>query len=541
MSFKKGKKKIRITLLVAAAAFLWLFYGTAPVMAAGKPCAVTTCQIGGGTVAVKAHSTSLPASDDGIYYLFAEPLYASGINSQTYVAAAPMGVDVAFSVPLLAGSADSRLYSQFIVGVLQNGKYVAVSDGHFITNPEALATHTAGRTQTASKKGLLVDSAKLAGAELNDLGVRHAVYNLPISNIFGPTTDGHYPTVNYTYNGKNYQFNGRVVAEYDNIFGTLSKKGICITAVLLNNNNGRNPQLLHPLARTGVTSNYYAFNTAEQGGTEAIAAIGSFLGQRYSGAHGKVDNWVVGNEVNAKSQWNYMACNDLNTYAAEYGKAVRLFYNAIRSENANANVYACIDQQWNRRRNDPNNFDGKALLDSMNSWMTATGNINWSLACHPYPVPLTFAPFWMNSAYYRGLVQHSVSSPFVTMENIEVLTDYMCQPQMLSPNGQVRSIIVSETGYTAAQGQELQAACFAHAYLTAASNQHIDAFILSRETDAAEEIAQGLSMGLTNPDGSHKLIYDYFKNIDTPKAGPYLETAKALIGITDWGQIIQKR
>lgn len=529
-------------MLLAFAVLLWTAGAMPKVQAAGKPFSITGCTIAGGAnVRVTAHSNALPASDDGILYLFAEPVYAAGITSASYAAAVPMKQDVVFTAPLLAGSAQTRLYSQFMTAVLQNGQYVAVSDGYYITNPEALASHTARRTPTASKKGLLVDPSRLAGGELNDLGVRHAAYNIPVSNIYGPTTDGRFPTVNYTYNGKTYQFNGKVVSEYDLVFGTLSKKGISVTAILLNNNNGRNAQLLHPLARNGVASNYYAFNTAEPAGVEAIEAIGSFLAQRYSGAHGKVDNWVIGNEVNAKSQWNYMACTDLNVYTAEYAKAVRLFYNAIKSENANANIYLCIDQQWNRNRGDSNNYDGRALLDSFNSWMTATGNIDWGVACHPYPVPLTYAPFWTNSAYYRSLVQHATTSPFVTMENIEVLTDYMCLQQMRSPNGQVRSIIISETGYTAAQGQEFQAASFAHAYMAAASNQHIDAFILSRETDAAEEIAQGLSMGLTNPDGSHKLIYDYFKNIDTANAGPYLETAKALIGITDWGQVILPR
>lgn len=539
-----GKGKIRVLkLLLAISVSFWLTGVMPEVWAAGKPCSITGCVIkpGGATVAVTVHAGSLPASDDGVFYLFAEPVYAADLTSSNYVGAAPMAQDAVLTAPLLPGSAESKLYSQFMIAVLQNGRYVSVSDGHYITNPEALASHTAARTPAASKKGLLVDPARLAGGELNDLGVRHAAYNIPISNLYGPTTDGNYPTVNYTYNGKNYQFNGKVVSEYDLIFGTLSKKGICITAILLDNNNGKNQQLLHPLSRNGYRANYYAFNTAEPAGAEAIEAIGSFLAQRYSGAHGKVDNWIVGNEVNARSQWNYMNCTDLNLYAAEYAKAVRLFYNAIKSENANANIYLCIDQQWYRRRNDPNNYDGRALLDAFNVMMSTGGNIDWGVACHPYPVPLTFAPFWMNSAYYRSLVKHTADSPFVTMENIEVLTDYMCLAQMRSPNGQVRSIIVSETGYTAAQGQEAQAACYAHAYMAAASNQHIDAFIISRETDAAEEIAQGLSMGLTNPDGSHKLIYDYFKNIDTPNAGPYLETAKALIGITDWGQVIYVR
>ena len=157
------------------------------------------------------------------------------------------------------------------------------------------------------------------------------------------------------------------------------------------------------------------------------------------------------------------------------------------------------------------------------------------------PLPLTWAPYWTTGAYYKNLVKHNVNSAYVTMENIEVLTDYMCRPELLAPNGQVRSIIATEVGYTDSQGQDMQAAAFVHGYLQAENNQHIDAFILSRETDVAAEIGQGLAFGVTNVDGSPKLIYDYYKYIDTPNAGPYMDQAKAMMGISDWSQVLTAR
>ena len=49
------------------------------------------------------------------------------------------------------------------------------------------------------------------------------------------------------------------------------------------------------------------FNTVDQAGLEKLEAVAAFLGQRYSGTgHGTVDNWIVGNEVNARNEWNYM-------------------------------------------------------------------------------------------------------------------------------------------------------------------------------------------------------------------------------------------
>ena len=52
-----------------------------------------------------------------------------------------------------------------------------------------------------------------------------------------------------------------------------------------------------------------------------------FLAQRYrDNDHGIVMNWIVGNEVNVRSDWNYMQYVDLDTYAREYANAVRDFF-----------------------------------------------------------------------------------------------------------------------------------------------------------------------------------------------------------------------
>ena len=87
----------------------------------------------------------------------------------------------------------------------------------------------------------------------------------------------------------------------------------------------------------------------------------------------------------------------------------------------------------------------------------------------------------------------------------------------------------------------MQAAAFAYAYYIAANNQYIDAMILSRETDAVEEVAQGLALGLSYQNGRKKLIYDVFKYIDTDKAEEYTELARRYIGIEDWDEVITYR
>ena len=55
------------------------------------------------------------------------------------------------------------------------------------------------------------------------------------------------------------------------------------------------------LSRDG-SAYYYGFNAAEEDGVELLAAVGSFLAQRYRDTTcGTVMNWIVGNEVNVLS------------------------------------------------------------------------------------------------------------------------------------------------------------------------------------------------------------------------------------------------
>ena len=97
-------------------------------------------------------------------------------------------------------------------------------------------------------------------------------------------------------------------------------------------------------------------------------------------------------------------------------------------------------------------------------------------------------------------------------------------------------MILSELGYSSSQGEINQAAAFAYAYYAAENNPYINAILLSRQTDAGEEIAQGLALGLSTQGGQHKYIYEVYKNIDQVNSNSYTEFAKSVIGITNWSE-----
>ena len=485
-------------------------------------------------------AAELPESEDNLFYLFALETYEDEIgDAQDFIASTKMADEFTLSAEVNEFQEDSRLTDKFVVAVKNDGKYQAVSAPAYITNPEVLADYTEPFPEAESIKGLLVDSQKLGTTELEELGVKHAVYNIPVGRLLGESTQKDYPTITYVYNGKEYKLNGHVVSEYDYVFSTLTKKGIVTTAILLNNKSTAYPQMIHPLSRDG-NAYYYAFNAAEEEGSEYLEAIVAFLAERYRDeTHGTVMNWIVGNEINVRSLWNYMQYVDLKTYVKEYVRAFRICYNTIKSMNANARVYISLDQQWKKELTSESSYNSRDVLDEFNAQIAREGNIGWGLAHHPYSVPMTWPKFWELSEQNQELVRESEDTAMVTIYNIDVVTDYMQQEEFLTPEGEVRPILLSEMGFTSTYGEDVQAAAFAYAYLIAENNPYIDAMILSRETDAAEEVAQGLALGLSYQNGRKKYIYDVFKYIDTDQAEEYTEFAKNYIGIVDWSEVIE--
>ena len=500
---------------------------------------VTECIIDPETrrVSVTASGDGIPQSDDKFYYLFALNTYENSIPEDAeYLYKDYKDKEVGMDAALNYNLPGTRLFKKFVVAIKKDGKYLPVTTPRYITNPEAIAKYTSVFQQPKSIKGLLVDPYRLSGSELDDLGVKQAAYNVPVARLLGPTTNPSYPSIQYTYDGRTYTFNGQVVAEYDIIFGTLTAKGITTTAIILNNYSSAYQQLIHPQARGGGSAPYYMFNGAEESGVEYMAAIATFLAERYSdNRHGRISNWVIANEINARKEWNHMAYVDVETYVEEYAKGFRVFYNAIKSVSSSARVYISLDQQWDRNIKNNTNYDGRDILDAFNRNISSKGDLDWGVAQHPYNVPLTEARIWKASKY----VNHSASTSMITMENIDVLVNYLRQDQFRKEDGSVRSILISELGYTSSAGEALQAAAFAYAYYKMEAYSEIDGFLLNRETDAGEEVSQGLAFGLTNSGGGHKQIYNVFKYIDTPERDNYTNFAKDIIGISSWGEIVR--
>ena len=133
-----------------------------------------------------------------------------------------------------------------------------------------------------------------------------------------------------------------------------------------------------------------------------------------------------------------------------------------------------------------NQYGAKKFIDAFNVDVASHGNIDWGVAWHPHPVPLTAARFWDMPANYKAmnLIDHTPNTRMINPQNMEVFTNYMAQPAFLAPNGQVRYIIISEILFNSQTSDEqTQAASFAYAYKLAETNPLIKGFIVHRTVD----------------------------------------------------------
>ena len=498
------------------------------------------------TIDINMDNSSDTAGTDGSYYLFELKPYEGSIGARTDYLAKVSSGNVSHSVDLNLGMENDRLYSSFVVAAYDGSKYVEVSNPHYITNPEAVAKNTKPFQDPLTKKGLNIEIHMLPDAL--ELGVKHVGTNIAFHQILGEGID-------FNYDGKTYHFNKGLIESYDKTISALSGKSMTVTAIVLNGFNPDRPELFHNGNQKNDKAYYYMFNAESKEGFETTKAIAAFLAQRYDGSnpdHGKISNWVIGNEIN-NQEWNYIGPRDLTSYIKSYEKAFRLFYTAIRSQSANDRVYYSIDFHWNnpKEKDGKLKYGGKEIVDSFNSEVMKKGNIDWGLAYHPYPYPMVEPEFWDDGN--SGELTKDENSPIINFYNLSVLTDYFNNDARKSPSGHVRHIILTEQGFTAhsaSRGEvdDIQAAAYAYSYYMVDSNPFIDAYILSRQIDAPSEVRQGIAFGLWKADmnqgdaikeTSRRKIWQVFKNIDKKNSTlQNTEFAKQIIGIQKWSDVI---
>ena len=491
-------------------------------------------------IELKMNATGDSSGTDGSVYIFEIKPYQNDLGSRTdFIAKGSLGENQKFTFPLYAGPGELRLYSAFVPAVKVGSRYEMIADRRYIENPEVVAENQSPNLNPG-KKGLRVDPNILDDAL--SLNIKHAGVDIPTQRFFGQG-------ISYSYEGKTFQINKELIDQLDGEVKRLSDSGVAVTAILLNAWNNTVPEL-NPIGVTELPKSqaiYYGFNVESEQGFRAVKAMASFLAKRYNGqnGHGKISNWVVGNEIN-NQYWNYEGDFDVSTYTKKFQRSFRVFYTAMKAVSANDNIMFSLDHYWNMfpEAAPVGKYKGKDVMLAFHHFDTLEGNMDFGLALHPYPYPIYSPAFWDDDQ--TGKVNDTIDSPIINFKNLHVITDFMQLKSMRNKKGEVRKIFLTEEGFSSIEKgvdkSEEQAAAVAYSYFIVDNNPYITAYLMSRQEDSEDEVKHGLAFGISsivNHQLIHKKAHSVFKYIDDASATEgTADFARAIIGIDSWDQVI---
>ncbi|HTJ01034.1 MAG TPA: DUF5722 domain-containing protein, partial [Dongiaceae bacterium] len=361
--------------------------------------------------------------------------------------------------------------------------------------PALASRYTEPYPVALSKKGLQVEIVDDALA----LGVKQAALNFNLGQLIDPQGAPGNPV--WEKDGRKYHFQRGYLEEMDRRIKELSDHGVVITLIVLTYQSGDpvvNRILIHPGCVTNAPNHLGNFNTVTDEGRQWLAATLEFCAERWSRPDqkfGRVAGYIMGNEVNSHWWWANMGRVRMETFADDYLRTVRLAHDAIRRESSWARVYISLEHHWNIRYaagDEYQAFPGRAFLDYFARQARVGGDFDWDVAFHPYPENLFEPRFWND----KTATTNVLTSPRITFKNIELLPEYLRRPELLF-EGKPRHIILSEQGFhtpPGPDGETIQAAAFCYAYKKVERLPGIDAFILHRHVDNANE--GGLLLGL---------------------------------------------
>lgn len=440
-----------------------------------------------------------------------------------------------------------RLYSRWAVVKKNGDTYALLSNATWAGDISEISINNFTEKKATSKKGLdgLVPATLPYFSDLTDLNIKSMKINLLLNGAFSlaPTSLVH------NFNGKDYHINPNFITQLDNSVKSCTDNDMLVSMVVLIPLNINNETLreiwLHPDARLGL---YSMANVATEIGVEHYTAMIDFLSKRYStenNQYGRVDHWIIHNEVDAHESWTHAGAKPAPLYTEIYQRSMRLVHYTIRKHNPTAKVFASFTKHFNSRV-DNRSFLSKEILDVLGKISKKEGDFEWGIGWHSYPTNL-FNPKVWNDAPIR--TQFNFNTPEITPKNIEVIDAYVRQKSQLYNGKKVRTVILSENGFSSNTERNINAndttQAAALAYFWKKTNNRvpaIESIQLHRWIDNPNE--GGLLFGLwTNKPGTvtepdiKKLGWFVWEAAGTSREDSVFAPYKEVVGINDWAEI----
>ena len=423
------------------------------------------------------------------YYIFEMPAYENDLKNAKEVAEVKCNSNNVII-------SKNRITDKYVVLKKENDEYKVISNIAYIENPEILSKSIDNMNVPYSKKGLQINIDNLDDVE--NLEPSYVFFNLFIEDFLVIVPDNK-QVIQYDYQENTYYFNKKTVEYYDKVISRLTQDKIVIVCSILSKKVDGFDFLYYPEISMDTGAAFYAINTSDFEGLRYFESFISFISSRYNGQYseyGLISKYTIGNEVNESGTYNYMGEKNINSYLDEYTRTFRVAYNLIKSNNSNVEVYVPLEPWWGIGSNNLT-YGGREFLTIFNNKIKESGNINWGIGYHAYSYPLS-DPKVLNDCLptsdenYEILPGYITKDTFdtitITMQNIDVLINFMKQKNFLTSDNKIRSIILSEQGYTSnsnvyGKSEANQAASLVYSYYKTEMNDNIDAFIYFLQKD----------------------------------------------------------
>ena len=249
--------------------------------------------------------------------------------------------------------------------------FAPITEFEYITNPELLSTTGIAPLGSKSLKGI-------SSAELSDalyLACDRMIVDVNIEKLMlNGYSEG---AESFVFNGVTYYFSK---AELDLLDKTVSEATALGVRVYLRSTLG-SPEETTPeyLYCAGAAKNAagYCVNMADGKAAEAIRALYSLLGARYSGKGALALDHIIGKTVNLYPSFCNAGGAEGERFYSLYGAWARVASNALLSANSSATVYIPLD---NSLQTEGGGAGIKTFLENFAKYAAASGNYGYGIA-----------------------------------------------------------------------------------------------------------------------------------------------------------------